>query len=73
MVEICRQTDWLTTAYASFLEWNSDPEIAAAAEKLYGNIERLELYTGLQAEEAKPVVEGAGLCPSRFYYLKYDS
>jgi linoleate 10R-lipoxygenase len=30
---------------------------------LYGNIERLELYVGLQAEEAKPVVEGAGLCP----------
>ncbi|KAF9259925.1 linoleate diol synthase [Marasmius fiardii PR-910] len=49
--------------YASFLEWNPDPEIAHAAEKLYGNIEYLELYVGLQAEEAKPVVEGAGLCP----------
>lgn len=50
-------------AYASFLEWNPDPEIAAAAEHLYGDIDRLELYVGLQAEEAKPVVPGAGLCP----------
>ena len=52
-----------TTGYSSFLEWNPDPEIAAAAEKLYGDIERLELYVGLQAEAAKPVMEGAGLCP----------
>ncbi|KAJ3767452.1 linoleate diol synthase [Lentinula raphanica] len=49
--------------FSSFLEWNSNPEIAYAAEKLYGNIEYLELYVGLQAEEAKPVVDGAGLCP----------
>ncbi|KAI0343269.1 linoleate diol synthase [Trametopsis cervina] len=50
--------------YESFLEWNSDPDVARAAEKLYGNIDRLELYTGLQAEEAKPLMDGAGLCPS---------
>ncbi|KAF7308570.1 Heme peroxidase [Mycena chlorophos] len=50
-------------AYSSFLEWNPREEIAEAAEKLYGNIEYLELYVGLQAEETKPVVEGAGLCP----------
>lgn len=49
--------------YKSFREWNPDPEIADAAEKLYGHIENLELYVGLQAEEAKPVMEGAGLCP----------
>ncbi|KAA1469100.1 linoleate diol synthase, partial [Dentipellis sp. KUC8613] len=49
--------------YASFKEWNPDPEIAEAAERLYGDIENLELYVGLQAEEAKPLVEGAGLCP----------
>ncbi|KAH9926861.1 heme peroxidase [Fomitopsis serialis] len=49
--------------YSSFLEWNPDKEVAAAAEKLYGDIERLELYVGLQAEAAKPVMEGAGLCP----------
>jgi linoleate 10R-lipoxygenase len=45
------------------LEWNKDPEIASVAEKLYGDIEYLELYVGLQAEEAKPLVDGAGLCP----------
>ncbi|KAI0059711.1 linoleate diol synthase [Artomyces pyxidatus] len=49
--------------YSSFLEWNPDPEIAEAAERLYTNINNLELYVGLQAEEAKPVVDGAGLCP----------
>ncbi|KAI0630845.1 linoleate diol synthase [Trametes polyzona] len=49
--------------YASFLEWNPDPVVASAAEKLYGHIDRLELYVGLQAEAPKPVVEGAGLCP----------
>ena len=47
------------------MEWNPDPEIASAAEKLYGHIDRLELYVGLQAEEAKPVVDGAGLCPGQ--------
>ncbi|KAG6813888.1 hypothetical protein H0H92_006295 [Tricholoma furcatifolium] len=49
--------------YASFLEWNPNKEIAEAAEKLYGHIDYLELYVGLQAEEVKPVMEGAGLCP----------
>jgi hypothetical protein len=52
-------------AYSSFLEWNPNPEIADAAEKLYGHIDHLELYVGLQAEEAKTVVEGAGLCPGK--------
>ncbi|KAJ7074134.1 linoleate diol synthase [Mycena amicta] len=49
--------------YASFTDWNPDPEIANVAEKLYGDIEYLELYVGLQAECPKPLVEGAGLCP----------
>lgn len=39
--------------------------MAEVAEKLYGDIDHLELYAGLQAEEAKPVVEGAGLCPCK--------
>ena len=52
--------------YTSFLEWNPRPEIAEAAEHLYGHIDNLELYVGLQAEETKPVVEGAGLCPGAF-------
>ncbi|KAH8108866.1 linoleate diol synthase [Phellopilus nigrolimitatus] len=51
-------------AYSSFSEWNSNPEIAEAASKLYyGDINNLELYVGLQAEEAKPLIDGAGLCP----------
>ncbi|KAG1746574.1 heme peroxidase [Suillus paluster] len=49
--------------YTSFLEWNPNPEVAEAAEKLYGDIDNLELYVGLQAEETKPLIEGAGLCP----------
>jgi linoleate 10R-lipoxygenase len=52
----------IPTAYASFFEWNSDEEIAKTAEFLYTNIDNLELYVGLQAEEAKKPVEGAGLC-----------
>jgi hypothetical protein len=54
------------TAYSSFSEWNPRPEIAEAAERLYGHIDNLELYVGLQAEETKPVVDGAGLCPGVF-------
>ncbi|KAG2364875.1 putative linoleate diol synthase [Suillus spraguei] len=49
--------------YTSFLEWNPNREVADAAEKLYGHINNLELYVGLQAEETKPLIEGAGLCP----------
>ncbi|KAG5638347.1 hypothetical protein H0H81_000480 [Sphagnurus paluster] len=54
---------YLSSAYKTFSEWNTDKEVADAAEKLYGHIDHLELYVGLQAEEAKPVMEGAGLCP----------
>jgi cytochrome P450 len=49
--------------YTSFREWNPDEKVAAAAEKLYGHIDNLELYVGLQAEETKPLIDGAGLCP----------
>ncbi|EJU03113.1 linoelate diol synthase [Dacryopinax primogenitus] len=49
--------------YKKFTDWNSNKEVAHAAERLYGHIDNLELYPGLQAEEAKPVVDGAGLCP----------
>lgn len=49
--------------YKTFKEWNPRPDIAEAAEKLYGDIDHLELYVGLQAEDAKPVMDGAGLCP----------
>ncbi|KAG0695853.1 heme peroxidase [Suillus ampliporus] len=49
--------------YKSFSEWNPDPIIYNAAERLYGDIENLELHVGLQAEETKPPIPGAGLCP----------
>lgn len=57
-------------AYATFLEWNSDPEIATTAELIYGDINKLELYVGLQAEEAKPLVDGAGLCPGKLSSIR---
>jgi linoleate 10R-lipoxygenase len=34
-----------------------------AAEQLYHHIDNLELHVGMQAEEAKVVMPGAGLCP----------
>ncbi|KAG0701786.1 heme peroxidase [Suillus ampliporus] len=49
--------------YSSFLEWNPNSDVAEAAEKLYGHIDNLELYPGLQAEDTKPIREGSGLCP----------
>lgn len=49
--------------YSSFSEWNPDPRISKAAEMLYGDIDNLELYPGLMAEEAKPSIPGSGLCP----------
>lgn len=49
--------------YASFSEWNSDESVARAAQMLYHDIDNLELYVGLEAEEAKKPGPGAGLCP----------
>ncbi|CAE6536627.1 unnamed protein product [Rhizoctonia solani] len=49
--------------YESFEEWNPREEIAQAARGLYGHPDNLELYVGMQAEESKPVIPGAGLCP----------
>ncbi|KAK7052388.1 heme peroxidase [Favolaschia claudopus] len=49
--------------YASFQEWNSDKRVNTAAAALYKDIENLELYVGLQAEEPKVPMAGAGLCP----------
>ncbi|KAI0640160.1 heme peroxidase [Trametes polyzona] len=48
--------------FATFEEWNPDPEIAEAARQLYGHIDNLELYPGLQAEEIAPMGPGSGLC-----------
>ncbi|KAG9086931.1 hypothetical protein FRC07_012952 [Ceratobasidium sp. 392] len=49
--------------YKTFKDWNPRKEIYEAARGLYGHPDNLELYVGMQAEEAKPVVPGAGLCP----------
>ncbi|KAJ7740925.1 heme peroxidase [Mycena maculata] len=49
--------------YDSFQEWNPNPKVADAAAKLYKDIENLELYVGLQAEQTKTPMAGAGLCP----------
>ena len=51
--------------YRSFSEWNQDPEVAQAAELLYGHIDNLELYPGLQAECTKPPMPGSGVCPGQ--------
>ncbi|KAG9049801.1 hypothetical protein FS837_009101 [Tulasnella sp. UAMH 9824] len=49
--------------YSTFEEWNPRPDIADAARRLYGHPDNLELYVGLQAEDTKPPIPGAGLCP----------
>ncbi|KAI0290112.1 heme peroxidase [Multifurca ochricompacta] len=49
--------------YNSFREWNENENHEDAAEALYHDIDNLELYVGLQAEETKKPVSGAGLCP----------
>jgi len=48
---------------ASFEEFNHDPKVSQKLKELYGNIDDLELYVGLVAEEPKPAMIGAGLCP----------
>ncbi|GLB40814.1 putative heme peroxidase [Lyophyllum shimeji] len=44
--------------FKTFEEWNPDPEIAGAARRLYGHVDNLELYTGLQAESTMPLSDG---------------
>ncbi|KDR69074.1 hypothetical protein GALMADRAFT_933805 [Galerina marginata CBS 339.88] len=45
--------------FETFEEWNPDPEIAGAARRLYGHVDNLELYTGLQAESTMPLTDGS--------------
>ncbi|KZT06599.1 heme peroxidase [Laetiporus sulphureus 93-53] len=49
--------------YKNFEEWNPDPKVYKAAEALYHDIDNLELHVGLQAEQTKVPMPGAGLCP----------
>ncbi|KAJ7160327.1 heme peroxidase [Mycena filopes] len=44
--------------FQDFEEWNPDPDVANAARRLYGHIDNLELYTGLQCEETMPLSPG---------------
>ncbi|KAJ6549816.1 heme peroxidase [Mycena capillaripes] len=44
--------------FKEFEEWNPDPEIASAARRLYGHIDNLELYVGLECEEPLPLKPG---------------
>ncbi|KAF5376137.1 hypothetical protein D9615_007704 [Tricholomella constricta] len=49
ILTIQRARNW-KVEFKSFKEWNPDIEVAKAAEQLYGSIDSLELYPGLQAE-----------------------
>lgn len=48
--------------FATFEEWSTAPGIADAARKLYGHVDNLELYAGLQAEDCIPLGPGSGIC-----------
>ena len=48
--------------FETFEEWNPDKEIADTARRLYGHIDNLELYAGLQAEQTIPLGPGSGIC-----------
>ncbi|KAG8990745.1 hypothetical protein FRB94_013112 [Tulasnella sp. JGI-2019a] len=49
--------------FSTFEEWNPRKDIAEAARMLYQHPDNIELYPGLQAEDTKGPVDGAGLCP----------
>ena len=55
--------------FESFDEWNPDPTVARAAERLYGHIDNLELYTGLQCEATIPTSQGLWL-PAGYTMMK---
>ena len=48
--------------FTKFSEWSSDKSVAAAAEQLYGHIDNLELYPGIQAEDTMKLGPGSGIC-----------
>ncbi|KAK5167984.1 uncharacterized protein LTR77_006551 [Saxophila tyrrhenica] len=51
--------------YTNFMQWCEDEETARDAELLYGHIDNMELYPGLQAECTKPPMPGSGVCPGQ--------
>jgi hypothetical protein len=51
------------TPHKSFVNINADPDIAAALEALYGDVDNVELYVGSIVEEPKaPETPGSALC-----------
>ncbi|KAF2678245.1 heme peroxidase [Lentithecium fluviatile CBS 122367] len=49
--------------HKTFASINSDPDVAASLEALYGDVDNVELYPGVVVEEAKiPMIPGSGLC-----------
>ncbi|TFK40587.1 heme peroxidase [Crucibulum laeve] len=56
--------------FKEFREWNSDAKVCEAARRLYGNIDELELYPGLQAEECTS--GGFGFGYTKTYALLMD-
>ncbi|KAJ6481195.1 heme peroxidase [Mycena vulgaris] len=44
--------------FGDFEDWNPDPEIASTARRLYGHVDNLELYVGLQCEATMPLSPG---------------
>ena len=49
--------------HETFLDINSDPDVAASLKALYTHPDNVELYPGLIVEEAKPpIAPGSGLC-----------
>ncbi|KAI0683948.1 heme peroxidase [Cytidiella melzeri] len=48
--------------FEKFEDWSSNAEVAAAARQLYGHIDNLELYPGLQAEDCMELGPGSGIC-----------
>lgn len=51
--------------YDSFMQWCENEDVAHDAELLYGHIDNMELYPGLQAECTKPPMPGSGVCPGQ--------
>ncbi|KAF7326065.1 Heme peroxidase [Mycena kentingensis (nom. inval.)] len=45
--------------FTDFEEWSSDAGVVDAARRLYGHVDNLELYVGLQCEDIMPVSVGA--------------
>ncbi|KAB2111723.1 hypothetical protein AG0111_0g1603 [Alternaria gaisen] len=51
------------TSHTSFTDIHSDPDVAAALEVLYGDVENVELYAGAILEQpSMPMTPESGLC-----------